>query len=259
MSCLKVKNIIVVKKEAKQVYLCYDKLKLIKYIEKYGDVDKLLVDYIFLTLFYGNDYIPKALGILPFETFKYYLTYRIKNNISNYLINYNNNKFDLDLGLLLIVVQFNVIDKGLKYDYTLYHEYFKSILHILDMYIYSKSGDYTFIPKLSTRMLTSEHFNTFIVEHNLKTNFYSLSPPKRLINHVHPFSPELFTCCILPESSYEKYVPKYFIDELKIKLKEYRKVDNTFELINCNDYEIIKSFECSTTKNRVKDELIIIF
>lgn len=132
--------------------------KLIKYhFKKYSPNNNYNnLDFVFLNLFLGNDYIPKIKELSPKKIWN---TYKINIDKYKYLIKINkiNNKniFDINKNCLIDILsdclskigKIKIIKNNIKYNYEIYNNYLEGILWTIDMYNIGYCMNYTYMCK----------------------------------------------------------------------------------------------------------------
>lgn len=120
-----------------------------EHFKKYGNKVNNL-DFVFLNLLLGNDYIPKISEISPQKIWD---SYKLNINNYEYLIKKENNKFDINKQFLIDILNdcIGKIGKNkIKKNYyifnrNIYSNYFEGILWTIDMYKSGRCKNYNYI------------------------------------------------------------------------------------------------------------------
>jgi len=200
---------------------------------KYNLLDDAHIDFAFLSLLMGNDYLPK-INLLTFD--KLWESYKL-NVKNNKLINNINNKFILDLNLFIDILN-DIIGKiGKKYKIkTNSDEHLKNYIDglkwNLDMYINGKCVDYHFIMNNNNLI---DILNLIIYLKNIDKNYLNLE--RNIYNK--PIKSELCGILLIP------YKSKHLIDKKYHNFLEENKYiyDKSYVIDDTNLYKLIKKFK----------------
>ena len=200
---------------------------------KYNLLDDANIDFAFLSLLMGNDYLPK-INLLTFD--KLWESYKL-NVKNNKLINNINEKFILDLNMFINILN-DIIGKiGKKYKFkTNSNEHLKNYIDGLkwniDMYINGNCSDYHFIMNNNNLI---EILNLIIYFKTFDNNFLDLE--RNIYNK--PIESELCGILLIPFKSKELIDKKYhkFLEENKYIY------DKSYNIDEKNLYNLIKKFK----------------
>ena len=200
---------------------------------KYNMLDDANIDFAFLSLLMGNDYLPK-INLLTFD--KLWESYKINVN-NNKLINFTD-KIELDLNLFINILN-DIIGKiGKKYKQKINTEndiqnYIDGLKWNIDMYINGKCSDYHFIMKNNSNLI--DILNLIIFLKNTDKNILNLE--RNIINK--PIDSELCGILLIPYKSKDLIDKKYhnFLEENKYIYEKSYKINEE------NLYKLIKKFK----------------
>jgi 5'-3' exonuclease len=202
--------------------------------EKYNMLDDANIDFAFLSLLMGNDYLPK-INLLSFD--RLWESYKINVN-NNKLINIVDKNIELDLNLFINILN-DIIGKiGKKYKQKINTEedlknYIDGLKWNIDMYINGKCSDYHFIMKNNSNLIDILNLIIYLRINdnkslNLKRNIYN-----------KPIESELCGMLLIPYKSKTLIDKKYhkFLDENKYIYEK------SYEINEENLYNLIKKFK----------------
>lgn len=200
---------------------------------KYNLMSDAHIDFAFLSLLMGNDYLPK-INLLTFD--KLWESYKL-NVKNNKLINNVNNKFILDLNLFIDILN-DIIGKiGKKFKIKINSDehlknYIDGLKWNLDMYINGKCVDYHFI---MNNINLIDILNLIIYLKNINKNYLDLE--RNILNK--PIKSELCGILLIP------YKSKHLIDKKYHNFLEENKYiyDKSYVIDDTNLYKLIKKFK----------------
>lgn len=204
--------------------------------KKYNLLIDANIDFAFLSLLMGNDYLPK-INLLTFD--KLWESYRL-NVKNNKLINNINGKFILDLNLFINILN-DIIGKiGKRYRLKLNTDppehlknYIDGLKWNIDMYINGICYDYHFIMKNKGNLV--DILNLIVYLKNIDNNFLDLE--RNIFNE--PIESELCGILLIP------YKSKHLIDKKYHTFLEENKYiyDKSYNIDDKNLYRLIKKFK----------------
>jgi 5'-3' exonuclease len=184
------------------------------------------LDFVFLSLLLGNDYIPKISEISPIKIWD---SYKLNINKHEYLIKKENNKFDINKQFLIDILNdcIGKIGKNkIKKNYYLfnreiYSNYFEGILWTIDMYKSGRCKNYNYICNYQ-RPINILDFVLYIdsLENINKYNFIEAEPIPSILCGI----------LLLPKNANELIDEKYkkFMDDIKEIYDSNFKISITF-------------------------------
>ncbi len=196
------------------------------------------LDFVFLSLLLGNDYIPKVNQISPAKIWE---AYNLNIDKHKYLIKLNDKKFDLNKDFLLDILtdciakigRNKTIKNNIPFNKNIYDNYFNGILWTMEMYNLGKCVDYNYICN-TTKPIDILNLALYISDLNMN---------KFLKDKSDPIPSELCGILLLPEGAKELIDDKYtdfmndtevkviYNDDFKISIKYLKKIVKKF-----NDY-----------------------
>jgi len=216
--------------------------KLIKYhFKKYTNNSVINnLDFVFLNLFLGNDYIPKIKELSPKKIWE---SYKLNIDKHKYLIKINKvnniNIFDINKNFLLDILsdcvskigKIKIIKNNTKYNNEIYINYYEGILWTIDMYNIGCCMNYTYMCK-SKNPIDILNFIIFI-DGNKDINKYN--------NKIsYPIPSILCAILLLPKNANELIDKKYikFIndDEIKKIYEDNFKITEEFIELSLNKF-----------------------
>ena len=224
--------------------LCIDQL-INEHNKKFGISEHPNLDFSFLNLFVGNDYLPK-LAFTSIESL--WNAYKFNINLlskERYLIKFNELNADNDMIInydLLFDIFNTIINKMSKvklkkyndiYDSEIYQNYFNGLIWNMKMYNTGYCKDYYYFCFMKKPI---DIINLILFLSDKKTQIINYN----IINK--PISSELCSILILPESGRNLIDNKYhkFIDKLNKKINIY---DKNFKITKENLSFIIDKFD----------------
>lgn len=207
------------------------------HFEKYNSLNtEHNLDFVFLSLLLGNDYIPKVNQISPSKIWD---TYKLNIDKHKYLIKLDNNQFKINKEFLLDILtdciakigRNKIIKNNTIFDKNLYDNYFNGILWTMQMYNLGKCLDYDYIC----------HIQKPIDILNLALYISDLNIDSFLKNKSSPIPSELCGILLLPEGAKELIDNKYtkFMDDKEVKVI----YDDDFKISINYLKKIVKKFE----------------
>ena len=226
------------------ILLKYDILSINKlineHIKKYGKSQFSYLDFSFLNLFLGNDYLPKLYYVTNknlWDSYKFNLD--LMNDSKKFLIKFNNdNKIMINYDLLFYIFNILLIKISRKkfinteYNDEKYKNYFDGLIWNFKMYNIGICNDYYYYCKIKKPI-------------DILNLIMYLSDKKNIYDDYNienkPISSELCSIMILPESGKKLIDDKYhkFIDKINKKINLY---DKKFILTKNNIEFILNEF-----------------
>jgi 5'-3' exonuclease len=173
------------------------------------------LDFVFLSLLLGNDYIPKVNQISPAKIWE---AYNLNIEKHKYLIKLNNNHFQLNKDFLLDILtdciakigRNKTIKNNIIFNKDIYDNYFNGILWTIEMYNLGKCLDYDYICN------TSKPIDIL----NLALYISDLNMDNFLKSKSDPIPSELCGILLLPEGAKELIDDKYtdFMNDSEVKV-----------------------------------------
>jgi hypothetical protein len=180
------------------------------------DPEQYNLDFVFLSLLLGNDYIPKVNQISPAKIWD---AYKLNVEKHKYLIKLNSsNKFDLNKEFLLDILtdciakigRNKTIKNNIQFNKNMYDNYFNGILWTMEMYNIGKCLDYDYICN-TTKPIDILNLALYISDLNIDTFLKGKSSP---------IPSELCGILLLPEGAKELIDDKYidFMNDVEVKV-----------------------------------------
>jgi 5'-3' exonuclease len=213
-----------------------------EHIKKYGKSHYSYLDFSFLNLFLGNDYLPKLYYVTNknlWDAYKFNIS--LLDDSKRFLIKFNDNKIIINYTLLFDIFNTLLIKISRKkinntdYDDDIYKNYFDGLIWNLKMYNIGICNDYYYYCKIKKPI---DILNLIMYLSDKKNDYNDYNIENK------PITSELCSILILPESGKELIDNKYhkFIDKINKKINIY---DKKFILTKINLEFILNEF----TKN----------
>jgi 5'-3' exonuclease len=214
-----------------------------EHIKKYGKSEYPYLDFSFLNLFLGNDYLPKLYYVTNknlWEAYKFNIN--LIDDSKKFLIKFNNdNKIMINYDLLFDIFNTLLIKISRKkinnteYIDDIYKNYFDGLIWNFKMYNIGICNDYYYYCKIK-KPIDILNLIMYLTDKKNTYNDYNIENK--------PISSELCSILILPESGKKLIDDKYhkFIDKINKKINIY---DKKFILTTHN----IEYILCEFNKN----------
>lgn len=194
-----------------------------EHIKKYGKSQYSHLDFSFLNLFLGNDYLPKLYYITNknlWDAYKFNIN--LIDDSKRFLIKFNDNKIMINYNLLFDIFNTLLIKISRKkinnteYNDDIYKNYFDGLIWNFKMYNIGICKDYYYYCKIK-KPIDILNLIMYLSDKKNKYDEYNIENK--------PISSELCSILILPESGKELIDEKYhkFIDKINKKINIYNK------------------------------------
>lgn len=210
-----------------------------EHIKKYGKSQYSHLDFSFLNLFLGNDYLPKLYYITNknlWDAYKFNIN--LIDDSKRFLIKFDNNKIMINYNLLFDIFNTLLIKISRKkinnteYNDDIYKNYFDGLIWNFKMYNIGICNDYYYYCKIK-KPIDILNLIMYLSDKKNKYDDYNIENK--------PITSELCSILILPESGKQIIDNKYhkFIDKINKKINIY---DKKFILTKNNIEFILDEF-----------------